>query len=81
MSLSSDRKISGVPRFNGDVDKYPIFSVKFKGLVYRLGTDYVKALKRSKPYNWQRYGEEIVSTVQNAKETEKNHSTHVDGGL
>ena len=51
-------KIKGIERFDGDRDKFPLFSTKFKGIVYSLGTKYAKALKRKKPYNTLRYGEE-----------------------
>ena len=49
MSLNSELKsISGVPRFNGDQEKFPIFQVKFEALIYRLGSKYTKAIKGKK---------------------------------
>ena len=58
MSLSGNKKIYGVPKFNGDSDKFPMFCIKFEGLIFRLGTKYTKALHRRKPYEDFAYGQE-----------------------
>ncbi len=60
MSVNSNKKINGVPKFNGDTDKFPMFCIKFEGLIFRLGTKCTKALHRRKPYNDFTYGQEYT---------------------
>ena len=70
MSLTSGTtKITGVPRFNGNESKFPFFSVKFKGLIFRLGAKYMKALNKKAPYDWQTYGAEDEADAQRSEVT------------
>ena len=48
MSDNSNKKIYGVPKFNGDTDKFPMFCIKFEGLIFRLGTKYTKGATQKK---------------------------------
>ena len=65
MSLSSQEKRNfKVPTFNGNPEHFPLFNVKFKALIYRLGPNYVKALNGQKPYHWQVYGEPPTDPTQ-----------------
>ena len=60
MSLTSELKsISGVPKFNGDQEKFPIFATKFEALTYRLGDEYAEALLGEPPYSNLTYGAKI----------------------
>ena len=81
MSLTSDIKgISGVPRFNGDIDEFPIFATKFEALTYRLGDEYAEALLGEPPYSNLTYGSKIQvrdippTTDQSAHKTEEQDS-------
>ena len=53
------KKITGVPKFNGDSEKFPIFSIKFEGLMFRLGSQYTNALQGRAPYKDYEYRQEF----------------------
>jgi len=78
MSLRSERgglgKITGVPKFNGNTEEFPIFCVKFEGLVYRLGQKCSRALKHTSPYEGFVYGEEYREEQFQLRRTEQNHT-------
>ena len=67
MSLNSDNSdlkgISGVPKFNGDVEEFPIFATKFEALTYRLGDEYAEALLGEPPYENLTYGAKIPANI------------------
>jgi len=45
MSLNSGKKTYGVPKFNGNSEKFPMFRMKFDGLIFRLGRKYTRYSK------------------------------------
>ena len=52
MSLSGMHKITGVPKFNGNKEKFPLFSTKFKALVYSMGPKYVKCKRAVSTFSY-----------------------------
>ena len=68
MSLKSTKKTYGVPKFNGNSEQFPMFRMKFDGLVFRLGRKYTKVLKGQKPYSGFTYAETYEESQFTSKE-------------
>ena len=48
-------KTSGVQKFNGDSEKFPMFKTQFMALVFSMGQECAKAVKGRPPYADMQY--------------------------